>query len=242
MVSLIATAPAGLVEWMLPRITHDRVFLEQTDGGLWRGYAKNLKFRLIDGEFRSMGSVHWEVLFLSLVKFELAVKMTVDDGRFSSAGIVSAGLGKFHLRQIKATLPAFVLSEFEPAWHTWKPDGVLSFYADNFTIGSQSVSGAAELEWRNASVSLSQVKPLGDYRLDIQGGHKAAQLTVSTISGVLRLAGKGEWSTDNGLDFRGMAQSEPSQKEALRDLLALLGNDQGNGVYPFSIANVKLRK
>lgn len=242
MACLIATAPAGLMEWMLPRLTHDRIFLGQSEGGLWHGQARNLMFKTIDGELKSMGSVHWEVLFLSLLKLEPAVKMTVDDGRYSSTGIISTGLGKFRLRQIKATLPAYILSEFEPAWRTWKPDGVLSFNTDDLSIGRQGMSGVAELEWRNASVSLSQVKPLGDYRLNIQGGPKAAQLTVSTLSGVLHLAGKGEWSTDSGLSFRGTAQSEPSKKEALRDLLALLGNEQGNGIYPIAIANVKLRK
>lgn len=241
-VSLIASAPAGLLEWVLPGLSHDRIFLEQAEGGLWHGQARCLKVKTFDGKFISMGSVHWDVLVLPLWKLELAAKIVLEDGQNSSAGIVSTGFGKFQLRQLNATLPVSLLSELDSAWHTWKPNGLLKLSSNSIMIGRQGVSGKAELEWRNASLSLSQVNPLGDYRLDIQGKPQGAQLSVSTLSGVLHLAGKGDWSVENGLSFQGAAQGEPSKKEALRDLLALLGSEQGNGVYPIAFSNVKLRK
>lgn len=242
MASLIVTAPAGLLEWMLPGLSKDRIFLEQAEGGLWHGQARHLKVKTFDGKFISMGSVHWDVLALSLLKLELSAKIELENGQNSSTGIISAGFGKFHLRQLKATLPVSLLSELDSAWRTWKPNGLLKLSTNNITIGRQGVSGKAELEWRNASLSLSEVNPLGDYRLDIQGKPQGAQFSVSTLSGVLHLAGKGDWSVEKGLSFQGAAQGEPSKKEALRDLLVLLGSEQGNGVYPIAFSNVKLRK
>jgi general secretion pathway protein N len=240
--SLIATAPAGMMEWMLPRLTHDRVLLVQPEGGFWHGKARNLMVKTADGGLRSMGSVNWEILFLPLLKLELAVRVELADGQNNSRGIIAAGFGKLHLRQMRATLPASLLSEFMPTWQTWRPNGALKFNTDEFAISQQGVRGVAALEWRNASLGLSQVNPLGDYRVKIQGDQKIAQISVSTISGMLHLVGKGEWKMSDGLSFRGTALGDPSRKAELRDFLRLLGSEQSNDVYQIAISNVKLSK
>lgn len=240
--SLIATAPASMMAWMLPRLTHGRIFLVQPEGGLWHGQARDMMVKMADGGLMSMGSVNWEILFLPLLKLELAAKLELSDGQNNSSGIIAAGFSKLRLREMRATLPASLLAEFMPAWQTWRPNGALKFSTDEFTLSQQGVSGAAELEWRNASLSLSQVYPLGDYRVSIQGNQNNAQISVATISGVLHLVGKGEWLRSDALSFRGTALGEPSKKAELRDLLQLLGSEQSNAVYQIVISNVKLRK
>jgi general secretion pathway protein N len=240
--SLIATSPAGMMEWMLPRLTDNRILLVQSEGGLWRGKARNLMVKTADGGFRSMGSVNWEILLLPLLKLELAARVEMSDGQNTSSGIVAAGFGKLRLSQMRATLPVSLLMEFLPTWQTWKLSGILNFRTDEITLSQQGVRGAADLEWRNASLGLSQVNPLGDYRVNIQGDQKIAQISVSTISGVLHLVGKGEWSNTGGLSFRGTALGDPSRKAELRDLLRLLGSEQSNDVYQIAISNVKLKK
>lgn len=239
---LIATVPAGMMEWMLPRLTNDRVFLVQPEGGLWHGKARNLLVKTSDGGLRPIGSINWEILLLSLLKQELAVKVEVADGQHNSSGIIAAGFGKLRLRQMRANLPVSLLSEFTPAWQTWRPDGDLNLRTDEFAISQQGIRGAAELEWRNASLGLSQVSPLGEYKVNIQGDQKIARISVSTISGVLHLVGKGEWSNQDGLSFHGTALGEPSKKVELRDLLRLLGGEQSNDVYQIAISNLKLSK
>ena len=240
--SLIATAPAGMMEWMLPQLTHNRVLLVQPEGGFWHGKARNLMVKMADGGLRSVGRVNWEILFLPLLKLELAAKVEVADEQNGSSGIIAAGFGKLRLHHMRAIFPASFLTEFMPTWQTWGPNGALKFSTDEFTISQQGVRGAAELEWRNASLGLSQINPLGDYRVSIRGEEKIAQINVSTISGVLHLVGKGEWSTSDGLSFRGTALGEPSRKAELRDFLRLLGSEQSNGVYQIAISHVKLRK
>lgn len=240
--SLIATAPASMMEWMLPRLTNNRILLAQPEGGLWHGKARNLMVKMADGGLKSMGSVNWEILFLPLLRMELTAKVEVVDGQNNSIGFIAAGFGKLRLRQMKATLPLSLLAEFMPTWQTWRPNGALKLNTADFTLSQQGVRGVAELEWRNASLGLSQVNPLGDYRVNVQGDQKIAQISVSTISGVLHLVGKGEWSQSDGLSFRGTALGEPSRKTELRDLLRLLGSEQSNDVYQMAISNVKLKK
>ena len=241
-VFLIATAPANVMGWMLPRLTNNRILLSQPEGGFWHGKSQALLLKADSGEVKSIGDVQWDFLFLPLFKLQLAARVEVFDGRNTSRGILAAGLGQIHLRQMNAILPIPLITEFNPAWKIWKPTGELKFNSNQFSIGKSGLRGTAELEWRNASVGLSQVKPLGSYRLHIQDEQKVAKMDLSTLSGVLQLAGKGEWSKDNGLNFRGTAQADPSQKAALQDLLRLLGSEQGNGVYQISISQKQLKK
>ncbi|BAN35152.1 hypothetical protein SCD_n01325 [Sulfuricella denitrificans skB26] len=240
--SLIVTAPASMMEWMLTHLTNNRVFLVQPEGGLWHGKARKLMIKAADGGLKSMGSVNWEILLLPLLKLELAAMVEVADGQNASSSIIAAGFGKLRLHQMRATMPVSLLSEFMPTWKTWKPNGALKIRTDEFTLSQQGVRGTAELEWRDASLGLSQVNPLGDYRVNIQGDQKIAKISVSTISGVLRLVGKGEWSVSDGLSFRGTALGDPSKKVELRDFLRLLGSEQSNDVYQIAISHVKLRK
>lgn len=241
-VCLIVTAPASMMEWMLPRLTNHRVVLVQPEGGLWHGKAHNLMVKMADGRIRSMGSVNWEILFLPLLKLELAARVEVDDGQNRSSGIIAGGFGKVRLRQMSATLPASILPEFMPTWQIWKPGGSLFFRASEFAISQQGIRGAAELEWRHASLGMSRVNPLGEYRVNIQGDQKIAQISVSTISGALHFVGKGEWSGANGLSFRGTAHADAMRKVELQDLLRFLGSEQSNDVYRIAISNVKLGK
>jgi type II secretion system (T2SS) protein N len=60
---------------------------------------------------------------------------------------------------------------------------------------------------------------------------------VSTLSGPLRVQGNGTWSKQTGLIFNGSAQADPPFQAQLRDLLLLLGRDQGNGVYSVTLKN-----
>ena len=91
------------------------------------------------------------------------------------------------------------------------------------------MEGVATLEWLNAGSSLSSVQPLGDYRLEITGAEKNANLKLTTLRGVLELTGQGSWQAHNGqIQFNGSAQPR-DRSEDLAPLLMLLGNDQGGG-------------
>jgi hypothetical protein len=91
------------------------------------------------------------------------------------------------------------------------------------------LEGGATLEWQSAGSSLSNVQPLGDYRLEIVGAGKTANLKLSTTRGALELTGQGQWEAQKGqIQFAGLAVPRERAAE-LEPLLRLLGEDQGNG-------------
>ena len=115
-VFLIATAPASVMGWMLPRLTNNRIFLLQPEGGFWHGKSRALLLKTDSGEIKPIGDVQWEFLLLPLFKLQLAERLEVFDGRNTSQGILAAGWGKIHLRQMNAIFPTSLITEFNPAW------------------------------------------------------------------------------------------------------------------------------
>jgi general secretion pathway protein N len=75
------------------------------------------------------------------------------------------------------------------------------------------------------SSRLSTLKPMGSYRLSIQGG-SAIGLTLETLDGSLQLSGSGQW-VGGRLRFEGVASATPERQEALANLLNILGQRDG---------------
>ena len=86
-------------------------------------------------------------------------------------------------------------------------------------------------EWRadvlELSSAVSTVRPLGSYRLQgTLAGPAGPALTLTTLSGDLRLEGRGGWRGGR-FWFDGLAQAAPERLDALSNLLNLLGRRDG---------------
>lgn len=95
----------------------------------------------------------------------------------------------------------------------------------HYRAGRANSEGLTRLEALAVSSRLSPLKPLGSYRLDIQGGD-SPRLQLSTLSGDLQLSGLGQW-VDSRLHFNGEASASPEREAALSNLLNILGRRQG---------------
>jgi general secretion pathway protein N len=75
------------------------------------------------------------------------------------------------------------------------------------------------------SSRLSTIKPMGSYRITLDGGNTAT-LEVTTLEGSLQLAGTGQW-VGSRLRFEGVASAAPEREAALSNLLNILGRRTG---------------
>ena len=83
----------------------------------------------------------------------------------------------------------------------------------------------AELDIIDASTRLSTLKPIGSYRVNLQGG-TIPKLNVQTLNGSLQLTGTGEF-TGNRWRFRGEATAATGSEAALNNFLDILGRRVG---------------
>jgi general secretion pathway protein N len=92
------------------------------------------------------------------------------------------------------------------------------------------------VDWNQATSGLTDIAPLGDYRIVLQGEGADLKVSLTTLTGKLKLAGNGQIQFGRALSFSGTAQAAPDQKEALSDLLHHIGPELSAGVFNFALA------
>ncbi|WP_038853859.1 type II secretion system protein N [Bordetella petrii] len=124
-------------------------------------------------------------------------------------------------------MPAAVLAAFGAPLNTVAPGGQIEVQWRPFLLGSMPPAGELGVgRWTQASSALSQVRPLGDYRLRASAADGAIELQLDTEAGVLELTGSGQVRKGR-LQFQGIAQpaagASDAQRAGLTGLLGALG-------------------
>jgi general secretion pathway protein N len=129
--------------------------------------------------------------------------------------------------------PARWLAGLGTPWNTLQLGGTLLLSSPGLTVeqvaGRTRLNGTVELQVQGLSSRLSPVDNLGSYRLNLRSdaaAGDAAQVTLDTLEGALRLSGSGQW-TGARLRFRGQAEAAAGQESALANLLNIIGRRQG---------------
>nr|WP_233589827.1 type II secretion system protein N [Acidovorax sp. FJL06] len=129
--------------------------------------------------------------------------------------------------------PAALLAGLGTPWNTLQPQGQLALQtqalAMHWAAGRMVLTGQAQLDARALSSRLSTLRPMGSYRLVLQGGKDVQEmptLTLSTLDGALQLNGTGQW-VGQRLRFAGEASAAPEREAALSNLLNIIGRRNG---------------
>jgi general secretion pathway protein N len=93
----------------------------------------------------------------------------------------------------------------------------------------RTVRGNARAEWRDAGLALTDVRPLGSYRIEARGAGGPLEFSVATLQGPLSIAGRGTFAPPAALAFSGEARAEGPNAAALEPLLNLLGPRRADG-------------
>lgn len=125
--------------------------------------------------------------------------------------------------------PAKGLTGLGTPWNTVQAEGLLSLSTQGLMIewaaGRMLLSGRAQLDAVHISSRLSTLKPMGSYRVILQGGATPG-IVLSTLDGALQLSGSGQW-VGSRLRFEGVASATPERLDALSNLLNIIGRRDG---------------
>ena len=125
--------------------------------------------------------------------------------------------------------PASVLAGLGTPWNTLQLDGEVALATQGLSVewveGRPRVEGRAELRALRVASRLSTLRPMGSYRITLQGGTQAT-LRLDTLAGSLQLSGAGQW-VGQRLHFRGEASAVPGSEAALANLLNIIGRRTG---------------
>jgi general secretion pathway protein N len=232
LLALVLFAPA---RWLADAIfsgSGQRIMLAEPRGTVWQGSAQ----LLLSGGAGSQDiaalpdRVQWTLrpALTGLRLSVLAVCCTPEALQLRLLPRLS-GL-RVELADAQSQWPAAVLAGLGTPWNTLQPTGQLNLqtraFSAEWNAGRLQVAGSAELEAREMSSRLSTLRPMGSYRLRLQGG-PALGLKLETIDGSLQLTGSGQWAAGSRLRFSGEASASPEREAALANFLNIIGRRNG---------------
>jgi general secretion pathway protein N len=230
-------APASWLDGIIRQASEGRLRMTDTQGGLWSGSGRLVLANIDSAEaglsshdslisgVQIPGRCDWQLnpwpLFLAQLDIRLKLEhmketVSIKGNRQKLLG----SAGSFDLPQIR-------MDRLGSPWNTIQPSGALSVRWESFQVEQGKFVGKAAVTVAQAASALSNVRPLGSYRIDIDSNGQKAQIGITTLNGPLQLDGQGDWTLRGGLKFLAYAQATAEQLK-LQPLLSLLGKRDGD--------------
>lgn len=229
--AMIAFAPAHWLAQGVARATQGQVLLQQARGTVWTGSAQ----LVLTGGNASKdkaalpGRVDWRLRpALDGLSAQLRASCCTPEPLHAQVHARWAGMA-VKVADGQSQWPAALLAGLGTPWNTLQPQGQLALQTRalemRWTAGRMVLGGQVQLDARAMSSRLSTLRPMGSYRLALQGG-EVPTLTLSTLEGALQLSGTGQW-VGQRLRFAGEASAAPEREAALSNLLNIIGRRNG---------------
>jgi general secretion pathway protein N len=227
LVSMVLTTPATFIGARAASAAGGQLRVSDAEGNLWSGSLR-ATLDAPGGPF-ALDHVTWRFLPGEVLRGRIGFDVSVDSREAQGSAQLLRGISQWEARGANARVDARALPVFYPIVAAWRPEGSVNVSADGVRWNEGDVQGSLNLEWRDASVALSDVKPLGTYRLAAQGVGESVKLALTTIAGTLKMSGQGEVKLPRGATFSGEARGEGPSSAALNPLLDLMGPRRADG-------------
>ncbi|WP_026436624.1 type II secretion system protein N [Acidovorax sp. JHL-9] len=229
--ALVVFAPAQWLARAVDRASQGQVLLAQARGTVWTGSAQLV---LTGG-----GASQDRTALPGRLEWRLRPRWTGLHAQVHAACCMAAPLqarvdarwggARLAIADGQSQFPAGLLTGLGTPWNTLQPQGQLALQTQGlealWTAGRLALAGTAQLDARAMSSRLSTLRPMGSYRLVLQGG-EVPTLTLNTLDGDLQLNGRGQW-VGQRLHFTGEASATPEREAALANLLNIIGRRNG---------------
>jgi general secretion pathway protein N len=204
-VFLAATLPASLAAREVQARLGGRVELREATGTLWNGAAR--ASIATPGGRVEFDRLAWRLRPARLLTGRIAVEVAATGPGIEARFEAARGLSRWEVNDLAARGTAAAAIAALPWIAAWHPEGEVVASSAALTSDGRDLLGSARVEWRGASVGLSEVRPLGDYRAEIVAEGANARIAVSTLEGALQLAGEGTLTLPTRLAFTGEARA-----------------------------------
>ena len=231
LLALVLFAPARWLADGLERLTGEQVLLADARGTVWDGSARlvltggpgSTDATVLPGRVAWTLAPRWDGVAAAL-RAECCTPRAIPLRARWHWGRLALQVG-----DSASQWPASVVTGLGTPWNTLQFDGELRLTTQGLSVewsaGRPAIAGRAELMALRVASRLSTLRPMGSYRITVQGGTPAT-LRLETLEGSLQLSGTGQWVGER-LRFRGEASAAPEREAALANLLNIIGRRSG---------------
>ena len=231
LLALIVFAPARWLASGLQQASAGRLVIDDASGTVWNGSARLLLAGGTGSNDVSAlpGRIDWRLRpAWGGIDADLDASCCTTQPLAVRARLRPGGV-EVRIGDQRTNWPAAVLAGLGTPWNTLQIDGDLQLTTQGLSVewveGRLAVAGRAELTASRVSSRLSTLKPIGSYRITLNGGSPST-LQLDTLEGALQLTGSGQW-VGARLRFSGTASAAPDREAALSNLLNIIGRRSG---------------
>jgi general secretion pathway protein N len=231
--TLIAMAPATLVDAGLQHLSHGQLQLAEARGTLWCG-AGQLEILDMKTKTGIARAISWNLVSSSLLRGKMVYRIGIDQHSQNPAVnvfLVTLSRSDVVLENMEINLPVAVLGMVIPKLAALELGGDMHITMPRLSIAQNSLEGNATLQWHSTRSALLPISPIGDYELSITGRGSTAQATLHTLQGPLQLDGEGLWMKGHSARFFATAHIPPSLYSQLAPFLRLVAVEQSDGSF-----------
>ena len=230
---LVLTTPASFIAARARAAAPGRIELSEPQGSLWSGSARA---RIgAPGGHLIFDRIEWRLAPARLMAGRIAFDVKATGHGLDGHGQLARGFTRWELRDVAARGDVEALIPLAPLAATWRPEGTLAVSTPALEWDDDDARGSLRVEWKDAAVAVSDVRPLGTYRLDGRAGGGPAKITLATVDGPLRITGQGTFTPPTRFTLSGEARAEGAQAKALEPLLDLIGARRPDGARALEI-------
>jgi general secretion pathway protein N len=229
--ALLVNAPAHWLTQSLQQASAGRLLLKAPRGTVWQGSAQLMLAGGVGSADAAAlpGRLSWHISpSLSGLSVQLLADCCMQQAWHLKVQPRWGGV-QLSLSNSLSQWPAMALAGLGTPWNTVQAEGQLSLTTQGlsaqWTQGRLQLSGRAQLDAQHLASRLSTLKPMGSYRLTLNGG-PTPELKLETLEGSLQLTGSGQW-VGGKLRFDGVASAAPERTDALANLLNIIGRRDG---------------
>jgi len=230
--ALLLFAPARWLAGPVARATEGRVVMHDARGTVWRGSAQ----WVLAGGSGSRDAValpsrlSWQVQpGLQGLRVTLHASCCTPEPLAVDLQAHWRGLTLAVADRAPTHWPAALLAGLGTPWNTVQLDGRLQLATRGLVLQWRTqtlqMQGHIEVLALDMTSSLTTLRPMGSYRLTLEGG-PVPTLRLVTLAGGLQMTGSGQWRGTR-LQFSGEAHTEPGREAVLAHLLNLIGRREG---------------
>lgn len=224
---LFTFAPAALVGYALERASGGMLSLAQTQGSLWQGTGVLVMKH--KARHQTLGAYRWK---LQLWRGAMQVQAG-DDAPMTFR--LHPLARRIDIDALHVRFPATTLELLSAQLGPYQLQGMFDAHAEHIALEGDSLNGQVTVDWKQAASGLSPIRPLGDYRIVLQGRQGAVDAQLGTTTGKLILNAKGSYDMARGLQLNGTAQAAPEAVAELSELLHHIGPETSPGVYSLAL-------
>ena len=227
-VFLAATIPASVVASRAMAASGGSLQVVSPAGTLWRGEAG--ASLIAPGGALAVDRLQWRFAPSALASGHLAFDVTASGHGFDAAGRVGRGLSGWLVADAGAHMDAGLVASFAPLLAAAHPEGRVEISTSGLRIRDDGAArGKLVATWSDAAISLSEVKPLGKYRLEASADEGPITIDVATLAGPLEVAGHGTFTPPARIAFSGEARARDGDARGLDALLGMIGPRRADG-------------